>query len=116
MPDLDKSKWRSENHRKWPACADERPRPDCRQQSELLHHGKSPTVTRDYLQDRKIAGLAREIARLRKSQEMLVDLVDIDEMRAALELKTIMPTHDELLKMAKKCIPPEDIPEEEKPW
>lgn len=75
-------------------------------------------VTKDTLQDMKIAGLQQEVSELHKLVGMLLTLVDPEDVRAAVALREVTPSNDELLRMAAECEVPVELRgvREEKPW
>ena len=66
----------------------------------------------------QIAGLTNEVRELRSRVEVLLALVDPEDLRAAMELARITPTHEELLRIAENSVPPPELIgiQEEKPW
>lgn len=66
----------------------------------------------------EIAGLKHEVAELRVIVNAFLNLVDPDEVRAAIELYKQTPPSEVLREWAKNCEPPADLweAEEERPW
>lgn len=110
MPTNNNCKKRMSGHdrdRQWPDDTCTQRQRDC-----LRRVASTQTV-----QDRvRVRTLQAEVVELRN---LLLAHVDPDELRAAAELKRIMPSTAELLEMAETCGPPpclENEPEEARPW
>ena len=60
-------------------------------------------------QNVEISGLKSEVAELRKLVDVLLVLVDPEDVRAALRLREITPSFDELADLADCTSPPPDL-------
>lgn len=85
---------------------------------ELRHRQHAQRVTRDMLQDMRLAVMKQELSQVRKLLEMLLCLVDPVDVKAALELRDATPAEADWRAMALRSGPPPELQgvQEEKPW
>lgn len=68
--------------------------------------GRLCKITEDSIQDLEISVLKEEVMRLNHVVSMLLVLVDPEDVAAALRIKELMPTDEELQDLADDFVPP----------